>query len=123
MARARARNPEQRMVLERLYEAEVEHLHELEERYHAHLDPEVIDLSSGAEKLLDNWLFKDLSVSEDAGMAELYRAALEMEKRTRDHFRQLAAELPSGLEKQLCLELAAEEDEHVAMLEGEMEQL
>ena len=49
--------------------------------------------------------------------------ALEMERRTRDHFRKLAGELPAGLEKDLCGELAAEEDEHVALLEGELEQI
>jgi hypothetical protein len=32
-------------VLERLYEAELDHLHELEEKYHAHLDSEVLGLS------------------------------------------------------------------------------
>jgi hypothetical protein len=46
-----------------------------------------------------------------------------MEKRTRDHFRKLVRELPPGLEKELCAELAAEEEEHVALLEGELEQL
>jgi hypothetical protein len=35
----------------------------------------------------------------------------------------LAAQLPAGLEKELCEELAAEEEEHVALLEGELEQL
>ena len=48
---------------------------------------------------------------------ELYEAALEMEKRTRDHFKRLARELPAGLEEGLYEELAAEEEEHVAMLE------
>ena len=46
-----------------------------------------------------------------------------MERRTRDHFLKLAAELPEGLERELCLELASEEDEHIAMLETEMEQV
>jgi bacterioferritin (cytochrome b1) len=36
-----------------------------------------------------------------------------MERRTRD--------LPPGLERDLCEELAAEEEEHVAMLETELE--
>jgi len=46
-----------------------------------------------------------------------------MECRTRDHFRELATELPDGLEKDLCLELASEEEEHIAMLETELEQV
>jgi len=31
--------------------------------------------------------------------------------------------LPAGLERELCEELAAEEEEHVAMLETELEQI
>ena len=46
-----------------------------------------------------------------------------MERRTRDHFRILATNLVEGLEKELCLELASEEEEHIAMLETEMEQV
>jgi len=53
----------------------------------------------------------------------LYRAAIEMEVRTRDHFRKASLELPPGMERDLCAELAAEEDEHVALLMGELEQI
>lgn len=121
LARDKAGSPEQRAVLERLYEAELDHLHELEAKYHAHLDREVVELSANEEKLLGNWLFRGIRV--DGGVADLYQAALEMERRTRDHFRKLARSLPVGLERELCEELAAEEEEHVAMLEGEIEQL
>jgi len=121
LARNQAKTPEQAAVLERLYEAELDHLHELEEKYHAHLDREVVELSQDEQSLLSNWLFRDIQVS--GGVRELYQAALEMERRTRDHFRKLADELPAGLEKDLCGELAAEEEEHVALLEGELEQI
>ena len=123
LARDRAQSPEQRAVLERLYEAELDHLHELEEKYHAHLDRETVELSADHDKLLANWLFQGIKVDSQTGVKDLYNIALEMERRTRDHFRQLAAKLPAGLEKDLCGELAAEEEEHVAMLEGELEQL
>lgn len=123
LARERARTPEQRAVLERLFEAELDHLHELEEKYHAHLDRSVVELSADEERLLGNWLFQGIRVTSETGIAELYQQALEMERRTRDHFRKLARELPAGLERELCEELAAEEDEHVALLEGELEQL
>ncbi|HEY2017308.1 MAG TPA: hypothetical protein VGH38_27570 [Bryobacteraceae bacterium] len=123
LARDKAGSPDQRAVLERLYEAELDHLHELEEKYHAHLDREVVELSANEESMLSNWLFQGIRVSEDSGVGGLYQAALEMERRTRDHFRKLARELPAGLEKDLCSELAAEEEEHVALLEGELEQL
>jgi rubrerythrin len=123
VARDKASSPEQRAVLERLYEAELDHLHELEEKYHAHLDREVVELSENEEMLLSNWLFRGIRVGEEAGIAGLYQAALEMERRTRDHFRRLSRDLPTGLERELCEELAAEEEDHVAMLEGELEQL
>jgi rubrerythrin len=121
LARDKAATPEQRAVLERLYEAELDHLHELEEKYHAHLDREVVELSANEATLLANWLFRAISLT--GGVADLYQAALEMERRTRDHFRKLARGLQPGLERDLCEELAAEEEEHVALLEGELEQL
>ncbi len=123
LARDKAHSPDQRAVLERLFEAELDHLHELEQKYHAHLDREVVDLSSDENTLLSNWLFRGLQVGEDASVAGLYQIALEMERRTRDHFRKLSRELPAGLERELCAELAAEEDEHVALLEGELEEI
>ena len=123
LARDRAQSPEQRAVLERLYEAELDHLHELEEKYHAHLDRETVELSADQDKLLANWLFQGIHLDQQTGVKELYEVALEMERRTRDHFRKLAADLPAGLEKDLRGELAAEEEEHVAMLEGELEGL
>ncbi len=123
LARERAKTPEQRAVLERLYEAELDHLHELEEKYHAHLDRDVVELSRDEENLLSGWLFRGIHLSADSAVAELYQAAVEMERRTRDHFRKLATDLPPGLERELCAELAAEEEEHVALLEGELEQL
>jgi len=123
LARERAAKPAHRAVLERLYEAELDHLHELSEKYHAHLDASVTQMPPDAERLLSDWLFRGLSVSDDSSILRLYQSALEMEHRTRDHFRKLAGELPEGLEKELCQELASEEDEHIAMLETEMEQI
>jgi rubrerythrin len=123
LARSKAATDDQRAVLERLYEAELDHLHELEEKYHAHLDRSVVELSADEENLLSNWLFRDIRLTEKSRVVELYQAALEMEKRTRDHFQKLARELPAGLEKDLCEELAAEEEDHVAMLETELEQV
>jgi rubrerythrin len=123
LAREKAATPEQLAVLERLYEAELDHLHELEEKYHAHLDREVVDLSRDEERLLSNWLFKGIRVKSDSGVRDLYQMALDLEKRTRDHFQTLARALPPGLEKEVCEELAAEEEEHVALLQGELDQL
>ena len=82
----------------------------------------MVELSAVDENLLSNWLFRGINLTEDSGVVELYQAALEMERRTRDHFKKLARELPAGLESELCEELAAEEEEHVAMLETELDQ-
>jgi rubrerythrin len=121
LARDRASNPTSRALFERMYEMELDHFHELEARYHAHLDRSVIELDASGEKLLAEWLFRDIDLNGDA--RGIYEAAVAMEKRTREHFQGMAALLPEGLERELCLELAAEEEEHVALLEGELEQL
>src|ERR1035438_6672386 len=73
LAREKAKNPEQRAVLERLYEAELDHLHELEDKYHAHLDRSVVELSSDEETLLSGWLFRGIQVTADSGIADLYQ--------------------------------------------------
>jgi len=123
LARERATTPEQCIVLEHLYETDLDYLHELEERYHIRLDREIVELASNEERLLSDWPFRGIRMSEDSGIAALYEVALETERRARDHFRQMARESPAGLENELCRELAAEEDEHLAMLETELEQL
>ena len=120
LARDRATNPQVRQVLEQLYEGELDHLHELEAKYHAHLDPAVIDLSADAERLLAEWLFRDIKLGDDTSITGLYQAAIAMERRTRDHFQNLAAQA-EGIEKDLYLEFAAEEEEHIAMLETALE--
>ena len=120
LARDRATNPQVRQVLEQLYESELDHLHELEAKYHAHLDPAVIDLNADAEKLLAEWLFRDIRLGDDISIEGLYQAAIAMERRTRDHFQKLAAEA-EGVERDLYQEFAAEEEEHIAMLESAVE--
>ena len=114
--------PEQRAVLERLYEAELDHLHELEEKYHAHLDREVVELSANEETLLANWLFKGISRGRRRART-LPRRRSRWRSGRATTSRSWREELPDGLEKDLCRELASEEEEHVALLEGEMEQI
>ena len=117
LARERATNPQVRQVLEHLYEGELDHLYELEAKYHAHLDATVINLSDDAEKILADWLFRDIKLGDDTSITGIYQAAIAMEKRTRDYFQKLAAEATDEVERQLYLEFAAEEEEHIAMLE------
>jgi rubrerythrin len=123
LALPRAQDPTLRAVLEQLYEHEVDHLHTLQERYHTHLSDEVLDLRPDAERLLADDLFRDIDPGDPrGGPLALYDKAIAMETRTRDHFRRLARETLAGPEREVCLELAAEEDEHVAILETERRQ-
>ncbi len=50
-------------------------------------------------QLLANWLFRGIRVTAESGIADLYQAALEMERRTRDHFQKLAHEPAGGAGK------------------------
>ena len=112
-----------RAIFEQLYQHEVDHLHTLQERYHTHLDDEVLNLRPDADALLSEALFSGIDLTDpDGGPLALYDKAIEMERRTREHFHGLARDLPAGPEQDICLELAAEEDEHVALLETEREQ-
>jgi rubrerythrin len=112
-----------RAIFEQLYQHEVDHLHTLQERYHTHLDDEILNLRPDAEALLSEELFSGIDLTDpDGGPLALYDKAIEMERRTREHFHSLARRLPEGPEQNICLELAAEEDEHVALLETEREQ-
>ena len=121
MALERMKNRQNRIILENLYRNELDHLHELEEKYHAHLDREVLELEPSAERLLADHVFQGIVFTDETAARQLYELAIEMEKRTRDRF--LALSKDEGLlpfEKEIYEELAAEEEEHVAMLETEL---
>ncbi len=124
MGRIKARDDHQRTVFDRFARMERRHIVLLEEKYHIHLDPRVLDMPFDAEQSLVSWLFKGIDFDAPEGSVRpLYLGAIEMERRTRDHFRHLGESLPEGTEKKICLELAAEEAEHVKMLEAELARL
>lgn len=122
LALDRATNPEYRVVLDYMSQNELDHIHELEEKYHAHLDPEVLTLTPAADELLADQMLAGLDLDTVDGMRGLYARAIEMEKRTGAHFEAVAAG-SEGMERELYLELAAEEQEHVALLETELRHL
>jgi len=123
LALQKVADPTQRAILEQLYQHEVDHLHTLQERYHTHLTDDVLSLRPGMDALLADGLFEGIDLADmNGGVVGLYDKAIAMERRTRDHFMRMSAELPAGPEKEVCMELAAEEEEHVALLEGEKEQ-
>jgi glutamate synthase (NADPH/NADH) small chain len=114
---------ELRGVLEELYHKEEDHLSELENKYHVHLDASLRDSGESSDKLLSKWIFEGIDLSDaEKHVLALYDRAIEMERRTRDHFKMRAAAMPPGAEKELFRELAAEEEDHVAVLETERSQ-
>jgi hypothetical protein len=122
LARERVTQPDQSVVLEWLSETALDHLYELEERYRAILDRQMVDSASDEEILRAGWPFEGIQVKEDSAIGELFQGALEIERRARDHFRQLAGEVPAGLEIELCRELQADAEEDLAMIQTELEQ-
>jgi rubrerythrin len=123
LGRERASAPDVRAVFEQLYLKEQDHLQEFEKKYHIHLENEVLEMPANAERLLAAKIFMGIDFDDITGQVQpLYERALQLEKRTRDHFARRARELPEGTEKEICRELAAEEEEHVSMLETELQQ-
>jgi len=123
LALQKVTDPTQRAILEQLRQHEVDHLHTLQERYHTHLNDDVLTLRPGVDALLAGGLFEGIDLAGVKGdVVGLYDRAIAMERRTRDHFKRMSEELPAGPEKDVCMELAAEEEEHVVLLEAEKEQ-
>lgn len=96
---------------------EKDHARELIEKYHIHLGDEVYQETN---RPLPQPFFDELCFFADTGdLCKLYNCALTLEHRTYHFFRNRAASLPEGKEKELYLELAAEEKDHIALLESE----
>ncbi|NLT67931.1 MAG: hypothetical protein GXX84_15115 [Acidobacteria bacterium] len=123
LAMERTRDTVLKAVLEELFHKEEDHLSELEEKYHLHLDAELRKLPEQKEKAVADWIFDGIDF-QDAGehVTRVYDKAIAMERRTRDRFLTHAAALPPGPQREIYRELAAEEEEHVAILEGERAQ-
>jgi len=112
-----------RAVLEELYHKEEDHLSELEEKYHLHLDPDLRTLPGQKQKIVSDWIFQGIDFNDAEGhILQVYDKAILMERRTRDRFLAHANALEPGPQKEIYRELAAEEEEHVSTLETEREQ-
>jgi glutamate synthase (NADPH/NADH) small chain len=123
IAKQRTSNAELQAVLEELYHKEEDHLEELETKYHIHFDRQLRQLPDQIEQLLSQWIFRGIDFTDSSPhVLEVYEKAIAMERRTRDHFQSRADASAPGAQKELYRELAAEEDEHVSILETEREQ-
>ena len=120
LARHRAPTEKQRAVFEQLYLKEMDHLSEIEAKYHVHLPQDAILVPPRSEVHLTKWLFDGIDMGAADSVRPLYEKAITMERRTRDFFAARARDLAEGMEQTICRELAAEEEEHVFVLEGEL---
>jgi glutamate synthase (NADPH/NADH) small chain len=116
-------NEQLKAVLENLYGYEEEHLKALEEKYHVHSKLDLRQLPEGDENIVFGFIFHGIDFKDSEGhILQVYDRAIAMEKRTRNRFLTHAETLPEGPHKELYKELAAEEEDHVAILETEREQ-
>jgi rubrerythrin len=112
-----------RAVLEELYHKEEDHIAELQEKYHTHLDPRMMELPEESGQIISQWIFRGIDFEDAEGhILEVYDRAIVMERRTRDRFREFGNILPPGPHREIYRELAAEEEDHVSVLETEREQ-
>ena len=111
-----AGDPEVRALFTSLSEMEREHLDTLAQKYHAHLAerPESVPHPNIRQIILEGIE----TLPETERLLALYGRAIEMERRARAFFLQQVEALPGGLEREIYRELAAEEDEHIALLES-----
>jgi glutamate synthase (NADPH/NADH) small chain len=123
MLAAEATDPDVRTLFASLSEMEREHLENLAEKYHAHLEA---DPGQTPHPKIRQIILEGIegAPSPEAGspaedhLVTLYERAIEMERRARAFFLQQVEALEEGLEREIYRELAAEEDEHIALLES-----
>jgi glutamate synthase (NADPH/NADH) small chain len=121
IARDRTANMARRDVLEEMRLKELDHVETLESKYHIHLPTNALEVPANVEKIIGDDLFRNIKFEDnDACLKGVYERAIVIEKRTRDMFKRRAAQLPDGVHKEILRELAAEEEEHIAILETEM---
>jgi rubrerythrin len=121
IASERTKEPRVKDLLEDLAEMELAHLEALEDKYHVLVEDRRLQVP---QEKIDSILFSGITFSDDDGHLEgIYNKAIEVEKRNRDIFLKMAEGATGTAEADLCRELAAEEEEHIAILETELQTL
>ncbi len=123
MAAREATDPETRDLFGSLSEMELEHLQSLADKYHAHIE---MDPNLTPHPKIREIFFGGIEDAPSPGAGYpaqdrplvLYERAIEMERRARAFFLQQVEAMEEGLEREIYRELAAEEDEHIALLES-----
>ena len=123
IAMQRTEDRQLKSVLEDLYQKEEQHLKSLEEKYHLHPAFDLRQLPGEDENIVFRFIFHGIDFKDTEGhVLQVYDRAIAMEKRTRNRFLTYADTLTPGPQQDLYKELAAEEEDHVAMLETEKAQ-
>mgnify|MGYP000029128920 CR=1 FL=1 len=121
LAVERVTDPQVRDVLQELALKERDHVEELEHTYGIRAPAELSE--PRVRRFFSEALFEGMEGKTGEEQArELYDRAIALETRTRDHFLQRATE-STGPERELYRAFAAEEDDHIAMLQTERQQL
>jgi glutamate synthase (NADPH/NADH) small chain len=116
MLAAEVTDPDVRTLFASLSEMERGHLESLANKYHAHLEP---DSAQTAHPRIRQIILEGIEdVPARDRLVTLYERAIEMERRARGFFLKQVEALEEGLEREIYRELAAEEDEHIALLES-----
>ena len=123
LATAKVGAGEHREVLEDLHSREAEHFRELSDKYHLDLDERVLEPTAEVDAKIESELFAGIDLHVSDPLRSIYEKALELERRTHRFFAGRAAALPDGPEREVCRELAAEEEEHIALIETELHHL
>ena len=116
MAAREASDPDVRALFTSLAEMEREHLQNLADKYHARIEvnPALLPHPKIQQVILEGIE----AVPARDRLVHLYGRAIEMERRARAFFLRQVEGLEEGLEREIYRELAAEEDEHIALLES-----
>lgn len=121
IASDRTKATQAKEVLSDLAEMELGHLEALEDKYHVHVEDRRLHIP---KEKIDSILFKGIEFGDDDRHLEgIYTKAIEVEERNRDVFLKMAEQATGPGEAELCRELAAEEEEHIAILQTEMQSL
>jgi len=116
MAAKEATDPDVRALFASLSEMEREHLESLAQKYHAHLE---VDPNLTPHPKIRQIVLEGIeAVPAQDRLVALYERAIEMERRARAFFLTQVEALEEGVEREIYRELAAEEDEHIALLES-----
>jgi glutamate synthase (NADPH/NADH) small chain len=115
-AARQASDPDVRTLFTSLAEMERDHLQSLGDKYHAHLETP-LDLPVSLQ--IQHFILAGIEdVPAPDRLLQLFERAIAMERRARAFFLEQAEGLGEGLEREIYRELAAEEDEHIALLES-----